>query len=957
MFSFPLTKQQWMSSNIYITPSTTLVLLKNLSRVVYLSSLQAPNFSVTIRDTTGRVSIRQTPIAISTIGGALFEDGTNLYTLDQPYGLVNLSLYNSSIWRVQHTSGQKPATAAATVTTVSAITSYFTFLSSIKKVISTLYVQDIRITNPILFTGNTVLSGISTTGGVLLEGPVVSYGTMAVTGALDVKGNVSFLSTLNTRSFSTLQQPITIYSTLSSGGSMYVGGTTFVSSLQLVSTVQIQTLQVKGSTSVTSIQGFSLLGGLLSTFGNVATQTDMTVQRKLLSGTLSTQGSLYGGANVTVQASSIFLSTTTVNYVSLLSTTVFLSSLSLNSSLQAYSTVSFYGSTVTASFTSPSVYSFGNLQLQGQVTLSNSATVTQASTLFLQGPSSLSIIGNFVSLSSISTISLFSANDVARIQGSATFAGLSIGKDLVIGGSTFIGSSISTGSGLLSMDLTLLSSMEVKGSATFNSNVNVSSATVINGQLAVAKDTTIIGLYGKPFFFDTLTATSFVSTPLLNVSSLLSTGYLYITNSNYCINTSTFYTSTLTTSQLSIVSSLITQTATANTFFLGPSSFDLLQNPYNFLISSSTYFVQGLSSVFLSTGTVNVSSLYGAFFGNAIGVSNITVVIPDNTSSFTTFITTSLSTINLNTSSFTLQGLQTSSLTIFSSLNTNLFQINTPGTPIQSTVHQFVNTTTSNLVINNILYLNNKSTVLVSPIFRGPAAYDLDISGVLYTSSLFYSSIQSIDVNQTSNTSVTGFTSSIVIRDLLQTQNLEFFLARTASTFLIENAGRVNSNAFDSITATPSSLVIRNQLYIHNELFSTSATQRVIVDTTQANFTTTTTISSLLMVYGTILTSTIKTSTLTIGIQLSTPSLFFSTLGFYNGNTYQESIARNSFQSYNTTLAINSTLFLHKTYGVLAINTLPDPSTFMRVSSNAFFSTLVAPDLRAGTISYSFQTL
>jgi hypothetical protein len=359
--------------------------------------------------------------------------------------------------------------------------------------------------------------------------------------------------------------------------------------------------------------------------------------------------------------------------------------------------------------------------------------------------------------------------------------------------------------------------------------------------------------------------------------------------------------------------------------------------------------------MFLSTGTVNVSSLQGAFFGNAIGVSNVTVAIPDNTSSFTTFTTTSLSTVTLNTSSFVFQGFQTSTLTVFSSIATNLFRIDTPGTSILSTVHQFVNTTTSNLVINNVLYLNTKSTVLVSPILRGPAAYDLDISGVLFTTNLYYSSIQTIDVSQLTGTSVTGFTSSLVVRDVLQTQNLEFVLPRTRSTFLIENAARVNSNTFDSITATPSSLVIRNQLYINNELFSTSQAQRVIIDMTQTNFTTLTT--SLLMVYGTILTSTMKTSTLTIGTQVSTPSLFFSTLAFYNGNSYQESIARNSFQSYNSTLAINSTLFLHKTYGVLAINTLPDPSTFMRVGSNAFFSTLVAPDLRAGTISYSFQTL
>jgi hypothetical protein len=540
-------------------------------------------------------------------------------------------------------------------------------------------------------------------------------------------------------------------------------------------------------------------------------------------------------------------------------------------------------------------------------------------------------------------------NDTINVVGNATFQYVSIGRDLLVGGSTFIGSSISTGSGLFSADLTI-STVESKGSAILSGNVYVSSAVIVD-QLVVGQDTVLYGLHNNPFFFNTLTVTSVLSTPILNVSTMLSTGYLYITNSNYPINTSTFYASTLLTPQVSTLSSFTTQILNGNTFSLitspSPTQF---QNPYNFLISSSTYFIQGISSMFLSTGSVKASTIRGAFFGDATYISNITTAVADN-AIFSTFITSSLSSINIYTSSFSLQTLTTRTLDFYSSLNTSQFRIDAPGAPILSTIHQIVNITRSSLVINNVLYLNKTSNVLISPILRQPSNYSLDISGLLYVSSLHYSSIQILDVNQLSNNSVTGTTSSLIVANLLELNNLQ--LQKGTSSFLIQNTNTVTSNAFDSIQATPSSLVFENQLSIQNELFYPN--QKIIIDTTQANFTTAA--NSMMNVYGQILTSTLKTSTLTVGGQISTPNLFFSTFAIYNGNAYQELKIRNSFQSYNSTLSMNSTLFLHKTHNVLGINTSPDPSTFMRVSSNAFFSTLVASDLRAGSLSYSFQTL
>ena len=949
MYSFPASKQQ-MTSNIYITASTSLVLLKNLSTpvVIYLSSLQVSNFFVTIRDTTGRASIQQTPVRISTIGGALFEDGTTQYNLDQPYGLVNLSLQNSNIWHFRHTSGQKPATAAATAVTVRTNTSYFSLLSSINKITSTLIVQEIDVLNPLIFTGDATFYSISVASTLVTLSSAVSYGMMKSYGPLIVNKEVTFLSTLLTPFVSSFQQNVYVFSSLSSGGNLYVGGTTYVtSSLQLASTVQVNTLQVTTSTATAIIHVSSQVAGLFSTLGSVTSLNDITIQRTAFVGTtLSTQGSFYGSSNLLVGFSSIFLSTTNVTFASFFSTTT-LQNLSAMSSITFHSTASFRDSTITTSFQTSSLFSFSNLQIQGLTQFSSLTVQSTVSTLFLQAPSSVNVVGSFLSISSISTLSSVSVADAVSIIGNGSFSYLSIGKDLVVGGSTFIGSSISTGSAIMSLNLTA-SSIEVKGSATISGNVYVSSATLL-GQLVVGQDTTLFGLHNNPFIFSTLTATSFVSTPQLTVSGILSTGYTYITKQNYLINTSNMYTSTLTTPQLSTLSSIVVQSMTANTLTVTSSPVTLQTNPYKFLISSSASFIQGVSSVSLSTGALVASTVRGAFFGDATYITNVTNTFIPDLYSFSTVFTSSLSTLSVYTSSFTLQALRTSTLTFYSSLTTSLFRLDPPGAPILSTIHQFVTTTPSNLVINNVLYLNTASSVLISPILRNPAKFTLDISGLLYLTGLQYSSIQILDVNQLSNNSVTGYTSSLLVASLLKTANLQFVSGQ--STFLIQNLINTTSNSFDSIQATTSSLVIENQFSIQNELFYPN--QRLNIDPTQTFSNTSTSITAP----GFMLLSTLKTSTLTIGQQLSTPNLFFSTLAIYNANAYQETTVRNSFQSYPTTLNINSTMILHNNYNVLGINTVPDPSTFMRVTSNAYFSTLWAYDLRAGSVTYSFQTL
>jgi hypothetical protein len=229
---------------------------------------------------------------------------------------------------------------------------------------------------------------------------------------------------------------------------------------------------------------------------------------------------------------------------------------------------------------------------------------------------------------------------------------------------------------------------------------------------------------------------------------------------------------------------------------------------------------------------------------------------------------------------------------------------------------------------------------------------------------LTYSSIQVFDINQISTqTQVNrGNTSSLTVSDSLRTDAIqcvisdeddEIFFIGAAITYTPNLSNTLLS--LSNIVATPSSLFLNNSLYIQN--------RRCIIDPLTEEdlfrgeqlFTGTT--NSLVTLNGSVNTTDLKTSTLDVTYKISTTNLFFSTFALYNGSDYEEEPYRNSFQIFTSTLAINSTLFFHTGYNVLGINMLPDPSTFMRVNSNAFFSTLTGSDLRAGSISYSFQTL
>lgn len=270
-----------MSSNIYITPSTSLILIKSLARPVniYLSTFNVPDFQVNVRDATGSSNLITTPITLSTIGGAKFTDNSVTYFINQPYGFVNMSLRTSTMWQLLHTSGQTPVASAANVQQINISTSYFSVVSSPQKLVSTMFVENIQTPNSILVTNPFVIGNLSTPGFVLLKSSLNVFGSTFFAKNLFVSGATIFQSSLSVQRIETLCNTLFVSSSAGVGGSLNLsGGQIFVfSTLHTQSSLQTNTLQVRWSTLENSVQ----INNNLSSFGSISTLKGLTALSSL----------------------------------------------------------------------------------------------------------------------------------------------------------------------------------------------------------------------------------------------------------------------------------------------------------------------------------------------------------------------------------------------------------------------------------------------------------------------------------------------------------------------------------------------------------------------------------------------------------------------------------------------------------------------------------------------------
>lgn len=110
----------------YVNASTSLVLAQ-VSSIVYLSTLYSPGTLITIRDNNGAARLNST-ITVSTTSGVSFLDGTNRYTITQPYGFLTVTPRTSTIWSLVNTF----AFPNQLIANVDSVTAKFESVSSIQ---------------------------------------------------------------------------------------------------------------------------------------------------------------------------------------------------------------------------------------------------------------------------------------------------------------------------------------------------------------------------------------------------------------------------------------------------------------------------------------------------------------------------------------------------------------------------------------------------------------------------------------------------------------------------------------------------------------------------------------------------------------------------------------------------------------------------------------------------------
>jgi hypothetical protein len=766
-----------VTTDIYVTPSTSLVLLKSLNNVtnVYLPALNTPNFSVTIRDITGLSSLQTTPVRISTIGSANFIDGTSYYALDKPYGLVNVSLRNSTIWQINHTSGKPPATAAANVINLSTVRSIFSAMSTVKQIVSTFVVENLTTPNSISITSPFIVSNLSTPGFVLLDQTlrvkdnVLLNNTLNVNGFTTVQGSVIVEDLQRLKGFSTI-----VLSSVGVGGSVFIDNLLHIrSTLSIASTVQVSTLQVtlSSSSDTVLISKDVQVAGLVSSLGGLVVAGRTTVGNNAsFTKEVSTLG-LYT-YSMTVDDASI-LTGTLSSVGGLGSTTSFVSSFQELSSLRVKQDISFLsslgivGSFYTSSFSTLGFSTFGSFST-GTLSLLSSASITgNVSTSLFQSYQYMSIGGDLFTPGSISSLLTTRIKGDVSILGGVTVAtaftasSMGVAGLVSVHGSTFA-SRVSVGNDLLA------TAMETRGFTTVSGNVGVGSSGTLYGNLTVFGEPTISSFLVNSFLLSNVqiqTSSPFISFVVSSLhASTLQTSFTRISAPLPDILTvSSTYASTTVLTNATAENARF-DTVTTNSFFLGNTDSLAIESQPQFALNVKSQFAQGLSSLEVRVDTLEAfAQIQGAAIGTVDYLSNVRVPFPSLSA-----ITTAASTMtltNLYTSSFTASTLVVSKLAnIVSTVITPYLVFESEGYGDRYDVNQFLTRDSQHMVVNRSLTfdrVNNRIGLFVSS-----PAYDMDISGQVYASNIYFSSINLLKIS-TSGTVVysTIQVSSSYIRD------------------------------------------------------------------------------------------------------------------------------------------------------------------------------------------------
>lgn len=771
-----------MSSNIFITPSTSLVLIKRADRPtnIYLSTFNVPNFRVSIRDTTGSSNLQ---VNISTIGGARFIDNSIYYLLDQPYGFLNLSLRTSTLWQPLHTSGQEPEKAAANIGTTNISSSYFSILSSATKNVSTFILENLQTFNPLIVNAPFVIGNLSTPGFILFLSTLNVYGDALFEKTVSVGQATFFLSSFFVESILPLSTSIQAFSSVGVGREIYVGSTVRVfSTLFTRSSITVSTLQVQGSTSQISFEVLNdmRLAGTISTLKgfdvedtlNVTNIAEIFQNVSSMGGNLSANTLRVAGLNAVGNLSIL-------SSASIFSTFTLQSSLLVNKSLSTFSTSIIGRNLSTALFQTPFLSTFASVSTTGSTIVNQalqargfvSANSMFVTNLFSTG-ASLFVSANLSTLATASVSSL-------TVNNSALFSTLAISSFAGIGNSLTVEKNLSANS------LFLFSTLNVNefrnmGQNLLTNNIGVRGLIVVENNMTVQESTVIVGYDVDSYQVSTLIIKSVEPAVGLRASTLIASNTTYTNKTqlsydptqSYNISTNAYGAVFAEKMYINKFHSYYLSTQTAYTDTILNTN---IQTPGLVEILQASLFPRGLSSQKINTSTLTAQNILGSFIGDASLLPNVPILFSTLSTNYLTastiitkvFSTSELLSYNASSSNFTRIDESLSFATPAFILSTGI-AIDAIG---KFQYIQSLNSSTLN--ITNTLFLNagNRRVGVLTSTPR----YNLDISGSLYYTGILNVSSQNT-VSFSTQKPVVSFStlyfSSILVRDTLEFKTL-----------------------------------------------------------------------------------------------------------------------------------------------------------------------------------------
>jgi predicted acyltransferase (DUF342 family) len=963
------------ATEIYLNSKTSLLLIKNVStpNIVYLSTFTIPDFQITVRDITGNENIRVSSVYISTIYGARFIDGTNTFILDQPNGLVNLSLRTSTLWQLQHTSGQTPTNSAATVENLNVSTVFFDFLSTGQLNISTLITENLGTPNAIQLQGPLIITNLSNPDFFIIKSTLNVYGQVLHTGATFVSGPTTFLSSAFFKELSTVSNTFEVFSSLGIAGTISIQKNLFtLSTLQTFSSVVVQALQATQSTVDVFQTKDSLYVSNDIYIGKGVSVSDRTIIRnnfEVLETTssfqsISTQG-LDIDSNLLIKQDFFIDGNTFIQQQASIG-----GNLSLSGNVSTGFSVGVADSFYTSTLSSLSFSTLGHISTYGDFSSDYFQIVGNLSSFTMYSRKYLSIGSDLVNQGSLSSYSTAILNSSLSVMGGGTFQRVNIASSLSIFGN------LGATSNLYTSALRINNNLSVYSSFITNAFLNVTSNSVVledfvagryfiaDGPLLVSSVSEVNSFalnaidITRSSPFTTLSTKNFVANILSSFSIKSSCNV-----ANY-INT---YASSIQTKK-SIFSRITQENLNTESFVLGfTSSLSEASKP-KIVFDVPTYFAEGFSTPIVQSQVINGDIYRGKFIGNGAFLSNVPITYSNLSANLLFASTMKAQTLYLSTFSISYVNVG-EQLNIVSSFLTSTLEIYGKSTNTITSKNSIVALTSNSMIINNTLFIDSLNKRI--GFNTSTPQYDVDISGTVYATNILYSSINSIIITRPSTTVAQAYSASVFARDYFQYGNINDTIsyaqvnprkglnininASTINTpFRIENRNTVQSNQF-GIFNEQSSIGINSILHIHND------TKRVGINNNDLGLATLFPPNYALDVFGNAVFQSTLVSSFSFYDKINTDSIYTPTFAIFPTSIPLYSFSANQITVLTSTIIINNMMSVERAgfsylYPKVGIKT-NFPQTTLDVRGNVYFSSCISSELRVNNQIFSYALI